>query len=75
MYTNWHLPPKWAPYLYKNEHWVNQPGQPVKLKNPTLFITLQGTVFLKTGTAGRDWPPLSALDIPPDAPLLRSLYH
>lgn len=70
MYADWHLPPKWAPYLYKNEHWVNQAGQPVRLNNPTLFITLQGTVFLKTGTAGRYWPPLSATDIPPDATIV-----
>ncbi|QSO46079.1 hypothetical protein [Alicyclobacillus mengziensis] len=70
MYANWHLPPKWASYLYKNEHWVNQSGMPMELNNKTLFITLQGTVYLKMGTAGRDWPSLSAADIPPDATIV-----
>lgn len=46
-------------------------GSNVRESNrPTLFITLQGTVFLKHGTAGRGWPPLSAADIPPDATLV-----
>jgi len=69
-YTDWHLPPKWVPYLYKNQHWVKKQGYPMELNDKTLFITLQGTVFLKWGTAGRDWPPLSAADIPPDAVLV-----
>jgi len=68
-YRDWHLPPKWVPYVYQNEHWVKKQGYPMELNDKTLFITLQGTVFLKQGTAGRDWPPLSAADIPPDAPI------
>jgi hypothetical protein len=68
-YENWHLPPKWAPYLYKNESWV-QGKHPLELNRKTLFITLQGTVYLKFGVAGRDWPPLSAADIPPDATIV-----
>lgn len=67
-YEYWQIPPKWTPYLYKNEKWTNT--HPLELNHPTLFITLQGTVFLKQGTAARDWPPISATDIPPDATIV-----
>jgi hypothetical protein len=68
-YENWHLPPKWAPYVFKNESWVRG-SHPLELNRKTLFITLQGTVYLKFGVAGRDWPPQSAADIPPDATIV-----
>jgi hypothetical protein len=55
--------------LYKNESWVRG-SHPLELNRKTLFITLQGTVFLKFGVAGRDWPPVSATDIPPDATIV-----
>ncbi len=67
-YEHWQIPSKWTPYLYKNEKWTDT--HPQELNHATLFITLQGTVFLKQGAAGRDWPPISATDIPPDATIV-----
>jgi len=69
-YWHWQLPSTWQPYLYKNEHYITPKTGPVYLNHQTLFITLQGTVYLKEGIAGRYWPPFSPMDIPPDATIV-----
>lgn len=68
--NTWRLPPKWAPYLLKNEkpapEFVN--GQRSLTKIPlTLYITLQGTVFLYPQTIMQSqWPSsLTVGDVPP----------
>lgn len=69
-YADWHLPPKWKPYLFKNEHYITQKSGPALLNNPTLFITLQGTVYERFGVAGRFWGVPAADDIPADATIV-----
>lgn len=60
----WKLPPRWAPYLLKDEKRAHIHGaDPV-----TLYITLQGTVFLYPQTlSGTQWPGPDGIpaDIPP----------
>lgn len=59
--NDWHIPSRWKPYLYKNVKGA---------ESKVLCITLQGTVFLKPGLAGRDWEPIAMADIPNDAQIL-----
>ncbi len=70
-FDHWRMPPGWAPYLYKNEKTKitsnNYPDnrQIVPL---TLYITLQGTVFLYPQTSsGTIWMGRNAYpaDVPP----------
>lgn len=68
--NTWRLPPKWAPYLLKNEkpapEFVN--GHRSFSKIPmTLYITLQGIVFLYPQTVMQSqWPStLTVGDVPP----------
>ncbi len=68
--NTWKLPPRWVPYLSKNEKqaspFVN--GHRNTSKTPlTLYITLQGTVFLYPQTIMQSqWPiPRTIGDIPP----------
>lgn len=69
--NTWKLPPKWAPYLYKNESHTPpfSPGHHANLGTIplTLYITLQGTVFLYPQTIMQSqWPEtLTVGDIPP----------
>ena len=68
---NWRPPPRWISYLYKNEKTkiTSDVQIPPVLKIPlTLYITLQGTVFLYPQTfSGTQWPgPQGDIaDIPP----------
>ena len=54
--NTWKLPPKWVPYLMKNE----TPAKPLFVNGPdplTLYITLQGTVFLyPQALSANQWP-------------------
>lgn len=64
--NSWKLPPNWVPYLMKNE----TPAKPRSVNGPdplTLYITLQGTVFLYPQTiSGSQWPgTLTVGDVPP----------
>ncbi|WP_053957939.1 hypothetical protein [Sulfobacillus thermosulfidooxidans] len=70
-FNHWRVPPGWIPYLYKNEKIKiasdvqTHSGQNVPL---TLYITLQGTVFLYPQTfSGTQWPGPDGdiADIPP----------
>jgi hypothetical protein len=70
-FNHWRVPPGWIPYLYKNEKTKitsdiqTSLGQKIPL---TLYITLQGTVFLYPQTfSGTQWPgPQGDIaDIPP----------
>lgn len=69
--NTWKLPPKWAPYLYKNEKPAPQfvDGHRPNLKKIplTLYITLQGTVFLYPQTIMQSqWPvTITVGDVPP----------
>lgn len=69
--NTWKLPPKWAPYLYKNEShtlpFINGHRPNLKKIPLTLYITLQGTVFLYPQTIMQSqWPVTSTVgDIPP----------
>lgn len=69
--NTWKLPPKWAPYLYKNEKHVLpfvSGHRPNLNKVPlTLYITLQGTVFLYPETIMESqWPMTKTVgDLPP----------
>ncbi len=59
-FDHWRVPPGWMPYIYKNEKTKiisnNYPDNRQKLPL-TLYITLQGTVFLYPQTAsGTMWP-------------------
>lgn len=70
--NTWTLPPKWIPYLLKNEKpapaFVNGHRDLSRRYDPlTLYITLQGTVFLYPQTVLQSqWPnTLTVGDIPP----------
>jgi hypothetical protein len=66
--NTWKLPPRWAPYLLKKEKPVLPLGDLGTKKIPlTLYITLQGTVFLYPQTISENqWPATpTAGDVPP----------
>ena len=56
--NTWKLPPKWVPYLMKNEKPASFNPQSVNGPDPlTLYITLQGTVFLyPQALSANQWP-------------------
>ena len=66
--NTWKLPPKWVPYLMKNEKPPSHNPQSVNGPDPlALYITLQGTVFLypQEGVSYQ-WPPTPTVgDVPP----------
>jgi hypothetical protein len=68
-FNDWKVPPKWIPYIYKNERKITKYLPTIKKKLPlTLYITLQGTVFLYPQTvSGTQWIGSNAYidDIPP----------
>ncbi|MHB1629402.1 MAG: hypothetical protein ACYCVB_13675 [Bacilli bacterium] len=60
----WKIPPRWSPYALKNE----KPARLHGIDPVTLYITLQGTVFLYPQTlSGTQWPGPNGTpaDIPP----------
>ena len=68
--NTWRLPPGWGPYLLKHEKRVPEfvDGHRPLTKIPqTLYITLQGTVFLYPQTIMQgQWPPSRTVgDVPP----------
>jgi len=67
-FNHWQIPPKWTPYLLKNEVIVHpSPQNPVAVPL-TLYITLQGTVFLYPQTySGTIWLGANSYiaDVPP----------
>ncbi|OLZ12292.1 hypothetical protein [Sulfobacillus thermosulfidooxidans] len=70
-FNHWRVPPGWIPYLYKNEKTkiiTDSPAGSAQTVPLTLYITLQGTVFLYPQTfSGTQWPgPHGDIaDIPP----------
>jgi hypothetical protein len=68
-FDRWRLPPRWAHYLFKNESHVKPSLPPTHQSLPlTLYITLQGTVFLFPQTiSGTQWlgPDGYVANIPP----------
>ena len=67
-FNQWQLPPEWHPYLLKNEKIVHPTPQNAQKVPLTLYITLQGTVFLYPQTySGTIWLGHNAYiaDIPP----------
>jgi len=68
-FNHWRLPPRWAHELFKNESHVKPSLPPTHRALPlTLYITLQGTVFLFPQTiSGTQWmgPDGYVADIPP----------
>ena len=72
-FNHWRVPPKWMPYIYKHEKWHPTSARDVVTKRNgnlpmTLYITLQGTVFLYPQTVtGTQWPgPQGSIaDVPP----------
>lgn len=68
--NHWRLPPGWVPYLYKTEHQVPPfvDGHRPLVRLPlTLYITLQGVVFLYPQTIMQsEWPATPTVgNIPP----------
>ncbi|MCL4521026.1 MAG: hypothetical protein M1415_05490 [Firmicutes bacterium] len=68
-FNHWRLPPRWTHDLFKNELHVKPSLPPTHRALPlTLYITLQGTVFLFPQTiSGTQWmgPDGYVADIPP----------